>query len=151
MAARKEAMMNSVRSELALANAQELMNVCECDTDEITASLLAVTSRKQTRNVSSNASPSRALRCHHRNRHASLNFPIDVLLIPCTAKTCLTNCWGRYMEACECLRFADVRWELIINWWDTVDIVSRKYKERMSKELLATSGLGLPSSDETMK
>jgi len=29
MAARKEAMMNSVRSELALANAQELMNVCE--------------------------------------------------------------------------------------------------------------------------
>ena len=28
MATRKEAVMNSVRSELALVNAQELMNVC---------------------------------------------------------------------------------------------------------------------------
>jgi hypothetical protein len=34
MAARKEAMMKSVRNELALANAQELINVRECNPDD---------------------------------------------------------------------------------------------------------------------
>jgi len=87
MAARKEAMMNSVRSELALANAQELMN----KTNEKCF-----------------------LKCIAKPG-ASLSS---------SEQACLTNCWARYMEA--------------------FNIVSRKYKERMSKELLATPGPGFP-------
>lgn len=30
MAARKDAVMNNIRNEMALANAQQLMNVCIC-------------------------------------------------------------------------------------------------------------------------
>lgn len=74
--ARKEAIMTQVRTELALANAQELINVCDVSSPNLLFASLRLrifylTDRKRTSNVTPNASRSQAILFPAQNRYSS--------------------------------------------------------------------------------
>jgi len=128
--------MKSVRSELALANAQELINVRNAILTRLTRTYIHV--------------------CFCCVKKTNEKCFLKCIAKPGTSlssseQACLTNCLARYMEACKCTQLCCRRTS--IDGVDiAVNIVSRTYLDRIGKERSATvGGLGISSPDESMK
>lgn len=138
MAARKEAVMQSVRSEIALANAQELMNVSLMFPSCAHVLLNCTYRRKRMKSASQNVSQNPRLHCRVPKRSVAAFHAraLELMHAPHDSrhKTCLARCLDRYMEACGsyCLtRPPNCSLRAI-----TVNVVSKTYIARISKERL---------------
>lgn len=100
MQAKKEAVMQSVRGEIALQNAQDLMGVSCCGLT-VGTDWLSLDCRKPRRSVSRSVSLSLARRCPAQKRYVSYHIVIHTTWLSPT-KTCLSRCLDRYLEACTC-------------------------------------------------
>jgi import inner membrane translocase subunit TIM13 len=98
MAARKEAVMTAVRNEIALTNAQQLMNVNLFRFHKPPHALISTQSANERCYKACITKPGTSLSSSEQVIPVYA-FPIQRLEI--STQTCLSRCLDRYMEACK--------------------------------------------------